>query len=69
MKAEFSQAVHEAVRHIEHVHIEKSGTDSLFIHHDDESKLNEIAQTLADNNFHSALRQNGTEVFIEVINK
>lgn len=69
MKSEFSQSVQEAVRHIEHVHIERSGADSLLVHHDDESKLEEIAQTLTNHDFHAILRQNGIDSFIEVTNQ
>ncbi|EMA6343489.1 hypothetical protein ACO11K_002270 [Bacillus cytotoxicus] len=69
MKPDFLQAIQNAVGHIEHIHIEESGVDSLLIHHDDPNKLTQVAKTLESQKFHSVIRHNGSTSFIEVTNK
>ncbi|MEH7460156.1 hypothetical protein CON65_15260 [Bacillus pseudomycoides] len=69
MKPDFLQAVHKAIGNIEHIHIEESGSDSLLIHHDDVQKLQQVAETLENQKFHSTIRNNGNTSFIEVINR
>lgn len=69
MKPNFLQSVHKAIGNIEHIHIEESGSDSLLIHHDDVQKLQQVAETLENQKFHSTIRNNGNTSFIEVINR
>lgn len=69
MKPEFLQDVYKAVGSIEHIHIERSGSDCLLIHHDDVQTLEQVAETLENQKFHSTIRNNGIASFIEVINR
>ncbi|UDW01585.1 hypothetical protein FHQ13_004000 [Bacillus cereus] len=69
MKPEFLKAVHDAIGNVEHIHIEESSADSLLIHHDDAQQLQQVAKTLENNNFCSALRTTGDASYIEVLNR